>query len=131
IIGGPCQALLRWQVLRSIRDPLVDEVEITDTSPEYTHVKILDDRVITDLLRHLAPMAGDDKSSGVDPNSSVPQPLLTQKLTNAGISLEPFYLELPTDIFPKESTTQELSTMSEQTYVPVPVCRSERVQRAP
>lgn len=63
---GP--ALLKRQVRHSKNDPLVDEVEILEANPQYAHVKLLDGRVTTVSLRHLAPMA----SQHAETNNKLP-----------------------------------------------------------
>lgn len=63
---GP--ALLKRQVRHSKNDPLVDEVEIVDTNPEYAHVKLPDGRITTVSLKHLAPASSEQLglNSGLD-----------------------------------------------------------------
>lgn len=85
ILEGP--TLLRQQVWHSKNDPLVEEVEIVEGSPEYAHVRLPDYRVTAVSLRHLTSMAN-DSSESPDANSYLPQPWTTSEVHHASVPLE-------------------------------------------
>ncbi|XP_068246611.1 uncharacterized protein [Palaemon carinicauda] len=85
IQGG--RALLRRHVRHSKNDPLVDEVEIVETNPEYAHVKLSDGRATTVSLRHLAPMASDYRENS-DAGDPAPQSEVLEELSVANAPQE-------------------------------------------
>ena len=51
----PGKVLLRRHVRESKYDPLVEEVDLLETNPQYAHVRLSNGRETTVSLRHLAP----------------------------------------------------------------------------
>ncbi|XP_064078654.1 uncharacterized protein LOC135196118 [Macrobrachium nipponense] len=128
IQGGP--ALLKRHVRYSKNDPLVDEVEIVEANPEYAHVKLPDGRVTTVSLRHLAPMASDNRES-TDAGVPVSQSEVPEELSVANAPQEIARGLSHVDIASQHDTLQESRTVPQQVASPPPLRRSERVRQPP
>ncbi|XP_068206398.1 uncharacterized protein [Palaemon carinicauda] len=128
IQGG--RALLRRHVRHSKNDPLVDEVEIVEANPEYAHVKLSDGRATTVSLRHLAPMASDNRES-TDAGDPVPQSEVPEELLVTNAPQEIARSISPVDTAPQNDTLHESRTVPQQVASPPPLRRSERVRQPP
>ncbi|XP_068224969.1 uncharacterized protein [Palaemon carinicauda] len=128
IQGG--RALLRRHVRHSKNDPLVDEVEIVETNPEYAHVKLSDGRATTVSLRHLAPMASDYRENS-DAGDPAPQSEVLEELSVANAPQEIARGFSHVDTAPQNDTLHESRTVPQQVASPPPLRRSERVRQPP
>ena len=68
IMPGP--VLLKCYIRTNKYEPLVDEVELLQSNPQYTHIQYADGRETTVSLRHLAPLPEDTFRS----NNILPEP---------------------------------------------------------
>ncbi|XP_064090685.1 LOW QUALITY PROTEIN: uncharacterized protein LOC135204401 [Macrobrachium nipponense] len=118
IQGGP--ALLRRHVRYNKNDPLVDEVEIVEANPKYAHVKLPDGRVTTVSLRHLAPMASDNRES-TDAGVPVSQSEVPEELSVANAPQEIGRGLSHVDIASQHDTLQESHTVPQQVASPPPL----------
>ncbi|XP_068215854.1 uncharacterized protein [Palaemon carinicauda] len=128
IQGG--RVLLRRHVRHSKNDPLVDEVEIVETNPEYAHVKLSDGRATTVSLRHLAPMASDYRENS-DDGDPAPQSEVLEELSVANAPQEIARGFSHVDTAPQNDTLHESRTVPQQVASPPPLRRSERVRQPP
>ncbi|XP_068240950.1 uncharacterized protein [Palaemon carinicauda] len=118
IQGG--RALLRRHVRHSKNYPLVDEVEIVEANPEYAHVKLSDGRATTVSLRHLAPMATDNRES-TDAGDPVPQSEVPEELSVTNAPQEIACGISHVDTAPQNDTLHDSRTVPQQVASPPPL----------
>ena len=111
----PGRVLVKRHV-RAKTDPLVDEVELLEATPNYAYVRYPDGRETTVSTKHLAPTGGSGEMNRDWPQETPESDLITEDADN----------HLTNDSVPESPNPQEVSSDSEQCAQPR---RSERARR--
>ncbi len=124
----PGTVLMKRHVRNSKYDPLVEEVELIESNPEYAYVRHPDGRESTVSLRHLAPCGQPALNQSNTPgnDNSIEQRTLAPEPAEAPVSLgETIGERMPTQELRDEPVT-ERSPEPERV-----LRRSERIRRPP
>ena len=134
-LSTPGAVLLRRWNRQSKYDPLVEEVELLDTNPEYAHVKFANGRESTASLRDLAPHSKTfDHSVSITPNQ------LLNYNRNVEMNYETFVPEVNNEHseictepwhIPTEESTNTEECVNKTIIDKLILRRSEQVRRAP